>query len=51
MSHFVVMVVGEDIDSILAPYDENLEGVEGYIDRTKEADSYRLFTALWKSNC
>jgi hypothetical protein len=35
MSHFVVMVVGDDIEEILAPYDENLE-VEGHMDRTKE---------------
>lgn len=35
MSHFVVMVVGEDVDDILAPYDENLECYP-HIDRTKE---------------
>lgn len=35
MSHFTVMVVGENIEDILAPYDENME-VEEYIDRTKE---------------
>jgi len=35
MSHYTVMVIGEDYESILAPYDENME-IEEYIDRTKE---------------
>jgi len=35
MSHYRVMVIGEDVESILAPYDENLE-VPKHIDRTKE---------------
>lgn len=35
MTHFTVMVVGEDVEGILAPYDENIE-TEEYIDQTKE---------------
>ena len=35
MTHYTVMVIGEDIEDILAPYDENMS-VDKYIDRTKE---------------
>jgi hypothetical protein len=35
MSHFAVLIIGEDIEGKLAPYDENLE-VTAYIDRTRE---------------
>lgn len=35
MSHYTVMVIGEDIEDILSPYDENME-VEEHIDRTKD---------------
>lgn len=47
MSHFVVMVVGEDIESILAPYDENLE-CPPHIDRTKE-EIYKEFIKCYGS--
>lgn len=33
MSHFSVLVIGEDIEGLLAPYDENLD-VEPYIDKS-----------------
>lgn len=45
MSHYIVMVVGEDIDEILEPYDENLE-VEPYIDQTKE-ELHKDFMRCW----
>lgn len=35
MSHYTVMVIGENYEEILAPYDENLR-VKEYMDRTKE---------------
>jgi hypothetical protein len=35
MTHFTVLVIGNDVESILAPYDENMV-VEEHIDRTKE---------------
>jgi hypothetical protein len=35
MTHFTVLVIGEDIEGALAPYDENLE-VTPYIHTTKE---------------
>ena len=35
MSHFTVLVIGEDVDKQLAPYDENIE-VPKYIEYTKE---------------
>jgi hypothetical protein len=35
MTHYTVMVIGHDVERILAPYDENLE-IEPYIDRTKD---------------
>jgi len=35
MSHFTVLVIGEDIEDKMAPYDEGLD-VPPYIDQTKE---------------
>ena len=46
MSHFTVLVIGENVDEQLAPYDENLE-VEGYRDYYRE-DQLRHQMDAWK---
>lgn len=58
MSHFSVMVIGEDYEELLKPFDENIE-VEQYISKTKEQlieDGKRLIARgkenydKWKAN-
>lgn len=39
MSHFAVLVVGDDVDGQLAPYDENIE-VDAYVDETFAWEDY-----------
>jgi hypothetical protein len=45
MSHYTVMVIGDDVDWILEPYNESLE-VEPYIDQTKE-ELHKEFMACY----
>lgn len=42
MSHFVTMVVGDDPEKQLAPFDENLEVPEYYDGEVSEDDKMRM---------
>ena len=47
MSHFTVMVVGENIDEQLAPFDENIK-MEPYVDNILEEDQKKDFIGFCK---
>lgn len=42
MSHFVVMVIGDNPEQQLAPYDENLEVPEYLVEEVSEHDKQRM---------
>jgi hypothetical protein len=49
MSHFTVLVIGEDVEKLLAPYDENLE-VEPYKNYLSDRDIERIVGHYAKAN-